>query len=127
MQKIKAVYLKAGSSEAPTVITIGKENLDEYYKLLNCDTIDIVYRQFGNKVFSIIIDDEGRLKESPIVSIFRKPSYIPDIVGSVLICGHVDLEGNLTSLSKEDQDIILSNVISYAGYGVGRRFAFVID
>ena len=36
-----------------------KDDLDDFYRLLNCDTIDIVQRSIGGVVYEIICDDNG--------------------------------------------------------------------
>lgn len=86
-----------------------KNDLDTYYKMIQCNCIDIVERKIGGKVFDIVLDDEGLLKENPIPSMIEKNGRIM-LVGNLLICHH-DNNGNLTSLDKEDKDLIEKNII----------------
>lgn len=37
-------------------------SLKDYYRLIDCDVIDIVKRCIGGKYYNIICDDEGLLK-----------------------------------------------------------------
>ena len=71
MGKIKVVYLKAGVDEQAKVIEIsdeaGPESLQELYRLLNCEAIDIVYRKFGQNQYAVICDDEALLKKDGVL------------------------------------------------------------
>ena len=77
--------------------------LDEYYKLIGCDTIDIVYYKIGSRYYNIICDDEGLLKDSIRISAFDKQMH-PILVGNLLIFGDTDENAEFTSLT--DRDII---------------------
>ena len=74
-------------------------NLDDYYRLIGCRTIDIISRTIGDVRVEIVLDDEGALVESP------KPSAIsvdgtPVLFGNLLIAsGRVTDDGELTELS----------------------------
>jgi len=95
-------YLVDVENETAGVVTIDR-NLHEYYKVLNCDCIDVATRKigrFGKRYYDIICDDEGLLKDKP------KISAINDL-GQVMLCGNLfivnnDGEGEFTSLSKDD-------------------------
>lgn len=85
--------------ETAGIRTIPAE-LDAYYHILNCSTIDIVSRRIGprgRKYYDIICDDEGLLvsptKISAVDSIGR-----PMLVGNLFICSH-DAAGNEISLT----------------------------
>lgn len=86
-------------------------DLESFYKALNCDLIDIVTRRIGDrkKVYDIICDDEGLFKQPQKVSAINT-SKQPQLVGNILITGTADAEGNLTSLSMEDANYILSKI-----------------
>ena len=43
--------------------------LHEYCRLIGCDCIDIVIEQMGGVLVSVIVDDEGLLKDSPRLAI----------------------------------------------------------
>lgn len=75
-------------------------NLDGYYKLLDCQTIDIVRRKIGGKYYDIVCDDEGLFKDQVKVSAVDGNGQAM-LVGKLLICKH-DGKGNETGLSQED-------------------------
>ena len=76
------------------------KNLDGYYEMLDCTTIDIVSRKIGNKYYDIVCDDEGLFAENAIVSAFDEKGQ-PMLVGKLLICNH-DGQGNEAGLTQED-------------------------
>lgn len=106
MKEINVLILKAGSQLPPVVEPI-KDDLDEFYKIIECSTIDIVSRKIGNIYYDIICDDEGLLKDSPIVSVVSEDGS-PLICGNIIICNSE--EGELTSLKKEDIDSIRKHI-----------------
>ena len=77
------------------------EGLEQYYELLDCSLIDIVQRRIGRKRFEIICDDEGTFKEDYKISAINNLGQ-PMLVGSLLICGRADMEGELTSLTDDE-------------------------
>lgn len=82
-------------------------NLDDLYGILNCNTIDIVVRTIGGKPFDIVCDDEGLLKENPIVTaISEKGDYM--LVGNLFICNHN--KDCLASLNDDDIAHIMDNM-----------------
>lgn len=84
--------------------------LDDYYKLIGCDYVDIIHRRIGDVEVEIVLDDEGLLVENP------KPSGIsvdgtPILFGNLLIAsGRVTDDGELTELAEEEIDEIMDNV-----------------
>ena len=91
--------------------------LDEYYKLIECDTIDIVYYMIGSRYYNIICDDEGLLKDSILVSAFDKQMH-PVLVGNLLIFGDTDDDGGLTSLTGDDIVQIKEKIMEVSIKGV---------
>ena len=85
--------------------------LETYRDLIGCDWIDIARRNIGDKEYDIVVDDEGLLKENPIVSAFSGTKD-PVLVGTMVICGTADSEGVLTGLSEED----LENIKKHKSY-----------
>ena len=131
--KIKAVYLQAGKPIKPEVIEIDdRDHLNELYRLLNCNTIDVTYRQFCNNVYAVICDDEGALKECPITSAinFRLNQPIKtDLVGNLIVAGYPDDEGNLTDLDEDQIKEILKTVITCEFSVAGKKndcYVFVV-
>ena len=104
---IKGVLLDTEKGTAK--ITTLCDELDAYYAALHCDIIDIVTRKIGDKLFSIVCDDEALLKDRPVVSAVsgrRKPM----LFGSLFVVS-VETEdkfsvlgfnGELVGLTDED-------------------------
>ena len=86
-------------------------NLDTFYKVLNCNLIDIVTRRIGDskKVYDIICDDEGLLKEPHKISAVDSMGNA-QLVGNIFITGTADAEGNLTSLPMDEANYILNKI-----------------
>ena len=106
MKKLLGVLVDVENEEAK-VIEIA-DNLDEFYKTLNCDTIDIVKRKIGIKHFYIVCDDNGLFQEQPKISAI-------DNLGEVMLVGNLfivsgDNEGNLVGLTNEESKYIMERV-----------------
>lgn len=85
------------------------DGLDDFYKLLNCRCIDIIHRKIGDIECTLIIDDEGLLKDDPIVSAIDVNGS-PCLVGNILIASAKTVDGELTELTNEDVQDIMFNV-----------------
>jgi len=102
MKTIKAYYVDPITDTAKAVDIVPE--LDTYYDMLHCRTIDIVNRGFGQKGktrFDIICDDEGLFADDPRISAIDALGK-PMLVGSLLVVGEPDDDGNETSLTDED-------------------------
>ena len=67
------------------------DELDEYYALLNCDCIEVIYRYINGKLTKLIIDEEGKLKQNQTIS-------------GMSFDGEESLVGNIL-IESEDEDI----------------------
>ena len=96
--------------ENKDVKMVEANGLDDYYKLIGCNYVDIIHRWIGDVEVEIVLDDEGVLVENP------KPSGIsvdgtPMLFGNLLIAsGRVTEDGELTELTEEEVDEIMDNV-----------------
>ena len=90
-------------------ITTIPNDLENLYRVLNCSTIDIVSRRVGksDKWYTIVCDDEGLLKDSPLVSAVNY-GFV-ELVGNLFVCD-TDPEGNLKSLPKKRLTFLLNHV-----------------
>jgi len=96
-----AVYLDVKHKKQAQIIDF-VDDLNEFYKLLDCDCIDITYRQLNRKCFAIICDDEGALKSNPVPSGFAGGGHL-SLVGNLLVVSEdVDDEGNMIGLTHEE-------------------------
>lgn len=83
-------------------------DLDDFYKLLNCRCIDIIYRKIGDTNCTLIVDDEGLLIDNPIISAIDV-SGSPCLVGNILIASARTVDGEFTELTSEEvQDIMFT-------------------
>lgn len=110
--------------ETASIVEIPDE-LDEFYKILNCSCIDITVRRIGynyhNKIrVNIVCDDEGLLKNDPKISAINNLGN-PELCGNLFIVGGTIIDGNLTSLSEYEATTILGKVqkISTRKYPAG--------
>lgn len=78
---------------------IGKD-LNSYYKAIGCRLIDIQSRKVGKKWYDFIIDDEGLFSEAPVPTAFNEDGT--PFVGTILVAGAADDEGELTDLTDDD-------------------------
>lgn len=77
-----------------------KDDLDDFYRLLNCDTIDIVQRSIGGMVYEIICDDNGLFRKPCRMSAMDK-RHNQQLVGNLLICKYGG-DGELAGLTDSD-------------------------
>ena len=106
--KIKGILVDV-KSNIIEVCEIEKK-LESYYKILNCNLIDIVSMKIGNKNFDIICDDEGLMKEEITISSIYD-DFTPALVGNLFIVRH-DGRGNERSLTSKDISMILENIMT---------------
>ena len=94
------VILKKGRLEIEFI----EENLQSYYKILKCDTIQIINLKINNTLYSFILDDEGKLKENYInIILTHKGKIIDTLVGNIIIQKY-DFENDEVK-NLESQDI----------------------
>ena len=85
-------------------------DLEDYYRLIGCRTIDIVSRTIGDVRVEIVIDDEGALVDNPKVSAIDIDGT-PMLFGNLLVAsGRVTEDGELTELTKGEVDEIMDNI-----------------
>lgn len=87
------------------------DDLDEFYRLLDCDTIDITSRNINGIEFDVMCDDEGLLKEGAIVSAFDS-NGTPVLVGNLMFF-HTNPYGNLVGISDEECQHLLGCLEEY--------------
>ena len=104
MGKITGIFVDTKNKTA-SAITVDDE-LETYYKLLDCKWIEIAPRKIGNTLVNIICDEEGLLKQDPLMSAVDSIGN-GMLAGSLFITGLADDEGDLTSLTEEDQKQVL--------------------
>lgn len=82
MEKKLMAILKNGQLEFDFV----EDNLKSYYKILECDLIQVIQLKINGVNYNFIIDDEGKLKENYInIILIHKEKIIDEIVGHIII------------------------------------------
>ena len=102
---IQIIYLNVEKGYAPKVRFIENE-LETFYSLINCEYVEMYKRNINGKDFTIICDENGALKEKPIISAISHKGYTM-FCGNLIIAGMPNEDGNLTNLS--DKDVMLIN------------------
>ena len=87
-KELTGVLVDVVSKKVDIVHLDREHELDELYRVLNCDTIDIVVRSIGGKDFDIVCDDEGLFKDPVVVSAVSLADGSPALVGNLFICSH---------------------------------------
>ena len=98
---MKAFLLDAEKREKHVVEIADNDHLSDFYKYLNCTTIDITTRKIDGRLYDIIVDDEGFFSEHPIVSALDSDGQ-PALVGNLLFCNFDDATGEELSLTDDD-------------------------
>ena len=106
--KIKGILVDVNSNIID-VCEIEK-SLESYYKILNCELIDIVSMKIGHRYFDIICDDEGLMQEDITISAIYD-DFTPALVGNLFIVRH-DGKGNERSLTSNDISMIFENIMT---------------
>jgi len=87
------------------VKVVEANGLEDYYKYIGCDFIDIVRRKIGDLTVEIVCDDEGTFYEHPKVSAIDIIGQ-PCLFGNLLIASERVIDGNLTELTEEEIEYI---------------------
>ena len=116
MRKLRVVYLDVENGKFAEERVID-DDLQEFYKLLNCNTIDIVRRMVGGVKVCIICDDEGYFNPNPKVGAHTLFNVSPPLVGNLIFAGTEDNEGNLTDLTDNEIERIKYCCLKKVGGG----------
>ena len=104
---MKFLFLDVENRE---VKTVEANDLEYYYRLIGCRTIDIVSRTIGDVKVEIVLDDEGVIIDKPKVSAIDIDGT-PMLFGNLLVAsGRVTDDGELTELTKAEVDEIMDNI-----------------
>lgn len=119
--KLKGIFLDVENKQKPVVAEVDN-NIHAFHKILRFDDIDITRRTFGEKEFRVVADDIGYFRRIPKFSAYpsEKSFGLMPLVGNLLIFGMEDKWGEMTDLTDEDIELILSNVEEHDG-----RYVFV--
>ena len=99
---MRTVIVRADGS-MPQVKDI-ENSLSSFYKEIGCSMINIVSLKIGGEYFDIICDEEGLLKEDPVVTAVNGNGE-PALVGTLIIT-RFDGVDDVTDLRSGDAAII---------------------
>lgn len=120
---MRAMLLDVNTQEVKVVDV--ESDIHAWYKLLDCDLVEMPERRIEGKYFTFICDEEGLLKNSPIVSVMGKDEVM--IVGSVLIC-NTDYETcDVTDLTEEDIQLISKHIKQLIDFRSGQILTVIAD
>lgn len=93
----------------PKVTVVDCHGLDDYYKYIHCDCIDVTVRQVGSSVIYIVCDDEGALSDRRVISASNMDG--DNIYGNILIFSGQLLGADLQSLTADEMQDVLHNIV----------------
>ena len=116
--EVRGILLKVTSNPGYVADVTVEDELENWYDLLECETIDIVNRGIGDRAFTFVCDDEGVYRQ-PIPSALSGSSKDEEqlimFMGNIFICKDrydEDLESVvLDSLTEDDMLYVLQNHI----------------
>lgn len=129
---MKAILIDVKNDRVKTVDVTG--GLEEMYKLIGCDCIDITHRDIQDKeglynVFNIVVDDEGLLKHDHIASAISRDDMSAQLVGNLLVFG-VDWDeanyGDLESLTDEEVKLVIGSVREVIDFDTMRTYPVLL-
>ena len=97
-QVMRSLLLNTNTNKIRALKTTAE--LDELYRLIGCGNIDIVTRKIGERVFEIVVDDEGLAKDDAKISAVDEFN-VPMLFGNLLFFRN-DGNGNLIELTEDD-------------------------
>lgn len=106
---MRALLLDVNTQEVKVVDV--ESDIHAWYKLLNCDLVEMPEYQIEGKYFTFICDEEGLLKNNPVISAVDSDNR-PMLVGNVLICNSNYENGDVVDLTDEDINLIQRHVKS---------------
>lgn len=113
----KAILLKAFADHAEiNIVDFSSHELEDYYRLIDCETIDIVSCyglheiSLGNITAELVVDDEGLFTETPIVNIpasllYGVQQHGQPIVGNALVVKPIETPDGVEETGFDDEEI----------------------
>lgn len=106
---MQVIFLNVQDNQPPEVRQI-KNDLQTFYDLIECDTIDIVRRKIGKRYFNIVCDDEAMLVDWPKISAISNIGEVR-LVGNLIICaGDITENGDLIGLTDDQAEYVKQHI-----------------
>ncbi len=106
---MKSLLLDVENCEVTVIEIENSPELEFFYEHLTCDVIDITERRINGEYFKIVCDDEGALKNFPIVSAINS-NMDPMLFGNLMFFRGDPDTGELVGLTDEDIEHIRSSI-----------------
>lgn len=98
---------KSGNGKNTATRISFDDELENYYKYLECDCIEIIRRPIGGKEFTIVCDDMGWRRTRPLLSAISYSGKQDEmLVGNLFVCKGDGPE--LESLTPEECEHVMS-------------------
>ena len=111
--KIRGIFVDVMSDNCGIKEVEITDELEDLYRLLGVDCIDIVTRKIGNRTYDIVCDDEALLKDNPVPSMYNRVhnsyEFRAMLFGNLFICKNAG--PNLASLDDSDIPHIMKNTL----------------
>lgn len=101
-----------------------KNELSEYYRILDCSCFDIVSVKIGQHYYDVYCDDESLLKASPIASAVDK-SCNTQLTGNLFVT-KTDSDGETLSLEPHEIKEVMDQVKGFFDLAVGKAHDVLI-
>ena len=110
----------------PKVETVDVTDFHQIQKHLNCTCFDVVSRTIGKEKqrFDIYVDDEGLLKDRPIVSAMNTKREV-ELVGNLLIAKHEN--GDMIDLSKSELEYLTDYIMTGYNFLTGLSYPVLVE
>lgn len=99
---MRALILDAFNKD---VRVVDPQNLQDYYKLLKCSSVDVTNKKISDKQFNLIFDEEAELLET------HRPSAMDDygqavLFNNLIIAGEGSFEGDFKDITDEEIEYV---------------------
>lgn len=101
-----------------------RNELPEYYRILDCSCFDIVSVKIGQHFYDVYCDDESLLKANPIVSAVDK-NCSPQLTGNLFIT-KTDFDGETLSLEPHEIKEVTDQIKGFFDLAAGKAHDVLI-
>lgn len=127
-KKLRALVFDVVNDEFKEVTIT--DTLSDYYEMTNCDCIDMPNRFVGNRLYTIVCDDEGMLKGAYVSAMDCDNNKSPDeraiLVGNLIFLRQT-YDGDVKSLAGDDVEYIKKHSTVVMDKGHPMTFHHVVD
>ena len=111
MKKMMRAFLVDPAKSIAGPIDV-EDDINVWYKLLDCDIVDVVHRRIGDYFLDIICDDEGLFKAEQYISAIDVHGHAA-LVGAILVLAEEEVnndEGDFRGLTDEEIAVLQAHI-----------------